>query len=121
LHDSHLLHRLRFFFDLRFRFGLDVDFGLRLDLGFHLGFDSRFRLFFNQGNVNRLCSFDCGSRRLLNDLYSGCGQFGCQRAKLLAKLVRQTVFDGVGVRRNRHTHVLQFTNDFGIVEIQFPG
>ena len=41
--------------------------------------------------------------------------------EFLAERVRETVFDGVGVRSDRHTHVLQFANDLGVVAIQLAG
>jgi hypothetical protein len=125
LHNSRLFDRLRLFFGLRFVFRFwfrfNFAFGFRFNCGFRLSLDSRFRLFLNRGNVHRFGSFHCRGRRFFHHFHHGSGLFRCQRAKLLAKLFRQTVFDRVGVRRYGHTHVLQFTNDFGIVEIQFPG
>jgi len=94
-----MLDRLWLFFglwfDLGFRFCFNFDFGLRLDPRFRLGLDSRFGLFLNRGNVYRFGSFHCGGRWLFNHFYYGSGLFGCQRAKLLTQLVRQTVFDRV--------------------------
>jgi hypothetical protein len=53
---------------------------------------------------------------------------GCQSFALLnlgrdfpAKLVGKPVLDGVGMGRDGHTHVLQLTNHFGVVEIQLAG
>ena len=42
-------------------------------------------------------------------------------AQFLAQPVGQTILDCIGVRRHRHTHVLQFANDLGIIAIQLAG
>jgi hypothetical protein len=46
--------------------------------------------------------------------FSSFSQFGLD---LLAELIRPAVFDRVGVRRDRHTHVLQLVNRLGIIEV----
>jgi len=46
------------------------------------------------------------------------GNFNSLGSESLSESIRQPVLDGVGVRRHGHTHVLQLTNHFGVVEVQ---
>jgi len=41
--------------------------------------------------------------------------------EFLAERVRETVFNSIGMRGDRHTHVLQFANDLRVVAIQLAG
>ena len=96
--------------------------GLRFNLWrwrrFDLGFDFRWRrnlwLFHDRFGMS-LNHFDDGFlwRRRSMGLRDFRGW-----AKFLAQLVRKSILDRVGMRRDRHAHVLQFANDFRIVQVQ---
>lgn len=76
-----------------------------------------FRLFL-LGNRNR-CSLNRFLRRFFRDnfFHGRRSNFNSLGVESLSESIRQPVLDGVRVRRHRHTHMLQLTNDFGVVEV----
>lgn len=102
---------------------LHLHFGrLGFRLGGHCGCRLLFGFLFNRSRWRRFDDFLDGFL-LLDDRFLNGGRddlvdfvdFGPES---LAELIGKPVLDGVRVRRYRHTHVLQLTNDFGVVEVQ---
>ena len=61
----------------------------------------------------------CGFGRFgFHDLRRRFGNLG-DRSELLAKQRRLAIIHRIGMRCHRHSHVLEFADDLGVVEIQF--
>jgi len=128
--NARLFNGRRFFFDSRFDLSLNPGGGFFFNLRLRLRFNARRFRFWRRRGVNNGSRFHHwlghfnfkrlnGHRlRRLNRYLAGVR---LEHSELLSKLVSQTVFDSIGVRRYRHTHVLQFADNLGIVAIQFTG
>ena len=96
---------------------------LLFDLGFWFGFNGR-RCCDDLHNRLWFRRFRRGRRRFdlrgFDDFRQGfrLGLRGDIDTELLPQPFGQTVLDRVGVRRDRHTHVLQFANDLRVIAIQ---
>jgi hypothetical protein len=97
----------------------------RLDLGFGFDFNSRRFGFdwnrFDRGfyGLNLIRHFN--GHNIVATSCSFLAGIGHKHAEFPAQFVGQTIFNRIRMRCYRHTHVLQFANDFGVIAIELSG
>jgi hypothetical protein len=98
---------------------------LRLDLGFRFDFNSR-RFGFDWNRFGRYFYGLNFIRHFNGDNVVATSRnffvgIGYKHTEFPAQFVRQTIFNRIRMRCYRHTHVLQFANDFGVIAIELSG